>query len=112
MEKEDNVPLASDKLDVLVILASEIVQHIRDEGQLKHDAQAVLTVAEEAGELVGAYRRAAGMARRSGSWSDVSEEMADVVIAAFTAADILNIDLKDAIKNKLDKIFTRGWNDK
>jgi len=46
----------------------------------------VLAVAEEAGEFVGAYRRAAGLARRAGSHADVRAELADVVTTAALAA--------------------------
>ncbi|MFI0453709.1 hypothetical protein [Actinomadura sp. 6N118] len=53
----------------------------------------VLALAEEAGELVGAYRRAAGMARRSGPWSEVEAELADVVITAYVTGRVLDVDL-------------------
>jgi NTP pyrophosphatase (non-canonical NTP hydrolase) len=69
----------------------------------------VLAVAEEAGEFVGAYRRAAGLARRPGPWTDVRAELADVVITAYVAATVLGIDLDTAISHKLAVIHTRGW---
>ena len=69
----------------------------------------VLAVAEEAGEFVGAYRRAVGLARRGGPWADVHTELADVVITAHVAAVALGIDLDAAITNKLAVVFTRGW---
>lgn len=69
----------------------------------------VLAVAEEAGEFVGAYRRAAGLARRPGTWDDVHAELADVVITAYVTAVALGIDLDAAIAAKLAVIFARGW---
>jgi NTP pyrophosphatase (non-canonical NTP hydrolase) len=69
----------------------------------------VMCVGEEAGEFIGAYRRFAKMARRNGSWKDVQMELADVIIAAFTAASIIGIDIDTAIENKLNIIFSRGW---
>ena len=71
--------------------------------------QQVLCVAEEAGEFVGAYRRFAGMARRSGPFEDVKEELADVVITSFVTAQVLGIDLDAAIREKADKVMSRGW---
>jgi len=69
----------------------------------------VLAVAEEAGEFVGAYRRAAGLARRPGNPDQVRAELADVVITAYVAAVVLGIDLDHAITDKLAVVFTRGW---
>ena len=69
----------------------------------------VLCVAEEAGEFVGAFRRWKGLARRDGSFDDVKHELADVVIAAYTAATSLDIDLDEAINEKLAVVMTRGW---
>ena len=48
--------------------------------------QQVLALAEEAGEFTAAYRRWAGLARRSGPWHDVEAELADVVITAYVTA--------------------------
>ena len=48
--------------------------------------QQVLALAEEAGEFTAAYRRWAGLARRTGPWHDVEAELADVVITAYVTA--------------------------
>jgi NTP pyrophosphatase (non-canonical NTP hydrolase) len=72
-------------------------------------AQQVLCLAEETGEFVGAYRRWAGLARRTGTWHDVQAELADVVIGAYTAARALGIDLDAAVHAKARVILTRGW---
>ncbi|GLY90291.1 MazG-like family protein [Actinoallomurus iriomotensis] len=53
--------------------------------------QQMLCLAEEAGEFAGAYRRWAGMARRTGSWDDVTAELADVVVTAYVAANVLGL---------------------
>lgn len=71
--------------------------------------QQVLCLAEETGEFVGAFRRWAGLARRTGTWDDVTAELADVVISAYTTADVLGIDLDAAWQVKAHIIVTRGW---
>jgi NTP pyrophosphatase (non-canonical NTP hydrolase) len=49
----------------------------------------VLALVEEAGEMVGAYRRWTGRARRTGTEQEFRLELADVVITAFvTAAEL------------------------
>jgi NTP pyrophosphatase (non-canonical NTP hydrolase) len=58
-----------------------------------------LNLLEEAGELVGAYRRWTGRARRAGTEQDFRLELADVVITAFvTAAEAgYRLDVPDLI---------------
>ncbi len=72
------------------------------------DVQA-LCVAEEAGELVGAYRRWAGKARRTGTRRELEDEIADVLIVTAVFAERAGIDLDAAIAAKLAVIYTRGW---
>ena len=79
----------------------------QQEAPIRH----VLALAEEAGEFVGAYRRWAGMARRTGGWSEVQAELADVVITAYLTAHTLGIDLDAACQDKAQVIRTRGWKD-
>jgi NTP pyrophosphatase (non-canonical NTP hydrolase) len=79
---------------------------ITDANQL--DVQA-LCVAEEAGELVGAYRRWAGKARRTGTRRELEDEIADVLIVTACFAERAGIDLDAAITAKLAVIYTRGW---
>lgn len=69
----------------------------------------VLCVAEEAGEFVGAYRRSQGLARRNGTLNELKAELADVVIAAYTAAHAIGFNLDDAVDEKAEKVLTRGW---
>jgi NTP pyrophosphatase (non-canonical NTP hydrolase) len=71
--------------------------------------QQVLALAEEAGEFTAAYRRWAGLARRTGTWDDVTAELADVVITAYVTACVLGIDLDAAWRAKATVVFTRGW---
>jgi NTP pyrophosphatase (non-canonical NTP hydrolase) len=79
---------------------------ITDANQL--DVQA-MCVAEEAGELVGAYRRWAGKARRTGTRRDLEDEVADVLIVTAVFAERAGIDLDEAIAAKLTVIYSRGW---
>jgi len=72
------------------------------------DVQA-LCIAEEAGELVGAYRRHAGKARRTGSLADVEGEIADMLIVTAIFAEMLDIDIDRAVERKLEIIYSRGW---
>jgi NTP pyrophosphatase (non-canonical NTP hydrolase) len=80
--------------------------NITDENQT--DVQA-LCVAEEAGELVGAYRRWSGRARRSGSFEDVASEIADVLIVTAVFAERVGVDIDHAVAEKLKVIYNRGW---
>ena len=104
--KETNV---SDLRDLAVEITERLREHFPDT-DLKQ--QQVLCLAEEAGEFVGAYRRWAGMARRSGPWGDVEAELADVVVTAYVTAQVLGIDLDAAVGEKTKVVFTRGWRDK
>jgi NTP pyrophosphatase (non-canonical NTP hydrolase) len=72
------------------------------------DLQA-LCVAEEAGELIGAYRRWAGKARRAGSFREVEDEVADLLIVTALFAVRAGIDLDAAVERKLAVIYSRGW---
>lgn len=69
----------------------------------------ILNVAEETGEFVGAYRRAIGMARRPGEWSEVKKELADVVIASMVTAHAMGIDLPKAVRDKFIQNERRGY---
>ncbi|MGH7744247.1 MAG: MazG nucleotide pyrophosphohydrolase domain-containing protein [Candidatus Dormibacteria bacterium] len=68
----------------------------------------VLVVVEECGEFAAAFRRANGMARRTGSWEEVRKELADVIISAFVAAHVLNINLEWEVQDKIRTIMSRG----
>lgn len=71
----------------------------------------VLNFAEEAGELVGAYRRYTGKARRNGSLAEVEGEVADVLIGTAILAACLGIDIDKAVEDKAAVIFSRGWSE-
>lgn len=68
-------------------------------------------LAEEVGEFVGAARRYLGMARRTGSFEELAEELADVVITAFITAEVFEVDIDREVDAKLKKVFQRGWKD-
>lgn len=69
----------------------------------------IIATAEEAGELLKAWRRYQGYARRAGELDDVLNEVADVVIAAALTAWSLNVDLNELIDIAFDKIFSRPF---
>ncbi|WP_192808906.1 MazG nucleotide pyrophosphohydrolase domain-containing protein [Actinomadura montaniterrae] len=94
--------------DLAAVVAENIRQHFPAEEE-RH--RQVLALAEEVGEFVGAYRRWAGMARRTGDFSDIQEELADVVITAYVTAHVLDIDLETAWRAKAQRVLTRGWRD-
>ncbi|MQY07259.1 hypothetical protein [Actinomadura macrotermitis] len=75
----------------LAALAAQITQRLREHfpARKERDRQ-VLALAEETGELMGAYRRWTGQARRTGPFSDVAAELADVVITAYITAHVLD----------------------
>lgn len=70
--------------------------------------QQALVLAEETGESVKEVRRYLGFARSTSTCGKVGEELADVIIAAAVTADMLNIDLDEAIARKLHVIEQRG----
>ncbi len=94
----------------LMRVAADLSKHLREAGFTDRvELQQVLAVAEEAGEFVGAFRRWVGMARRGGTFEEMSDEAADVIITMFLTAYELHIDLTAAISRKLEKIYARGW---
>lgn len=97
-------------LNKLPEVGADLVEKLKAAGFTRDlTLQQVLCVAEEAGEFVGAYRRWAGLARRPGPFSAVEEELADVVITSFVMAEVLEMNLDEAIERKLEKIYSRGW---
>lgn len=71
--------------------------------------QKAMCIAEEAGELVGAYRRWSGQARRSGTREELEKEVADLIICTSSFAERAGIDIERAVSAKLEKIYSRGW---
>lgn len=87
----------------------EILKALQENGLgLTVDSQ-MLMLAEEVGEVIGAYRRATGRARRTDTMEHVHEEVADVVIGAYVVAASMDFNLDEAILKKLATIFSRGW---
>jgi NTP pyrophosphatase (non-canonical NTP hydrolase) len=69
----------------------------------------VVHLGEECGEAQGAIRRYLKLARREGTFTDAMDELADVVLAAYVAAYLIDGDLDEAINDKLQVVFSRGW---
>lgn len=91
-------------------IAHEIAINLYKNGWKPGDVDAqMLMLAEEAGEVIGAYRRATGRARRTDTIEHVHEELADVIIGAYVVAHEMNFDLDKEIQNKLEIVFERGW---
>jgi NTP pyrophosphatase (non-canonical NTP hydrolase) len=99
-----------DLADITARLSADLALNrrpgITEENHL--DVQAIC-VAEEAGELLGAYRRWAGKARRPGTLDEVRLEIADVLIVTAVLAAQLGIDIDAAVRDKLEIIYSRGW---
>lgn len=68
----------------------------------------VFVLAEEVGEVVKEYRRMTSRARKASSMESVTEEVADVVISAYVLAELLGVNLDEAVARKLDIINERG----
>jgi NTP pyrophosphatase (non-canonical NTP hydrolase) len=90
------------------LIAARLADHFPD---ATRGPQQVLALAEETGEFTAAYRRWAGLARRSGTREEMCAELADVTITAYVTAAVLGIDLDAAITAKTAVIFARGWRD-
>lgn len=93
----------------LAVLARDIEAELFAAGFSCDATQQALNLAEESGEFLGALRRWTGRARRPGSFDDVRHELADVVITAFVTAVVLDFDLYQAIQEKSDAMYARGW---
>lgn len=100
----------------LVIFMEKLTEEIKVHAQRGNtdqewqDAQA-LKLAEEVGEFAGAYNRWRGFARRDGMMGDVLEELSDVIISGFAMFAILGFDPEVYMKDKLNKVITRGYVD-
>ena len=89
----------------------QVGRHLHETYDYVPDWAQMLCVVEEAGEFAGAYRRYTDHARRPGSFQEVSDEWADLVIAAFGMAARLGIDADAALAAKWEVITTRGYRD-
>lgn len=102
--------------EILNKLAPEIAAKVAEvTGNKTYSNENVLSqlgkLTEETGEAFGSYLRANGFSRRSGSWDEHQEELADVVITAYVVAACEEFDLDAAIEKKLGVVMTRGWKD-
>lgn len=94
------------RMNTTLALEHRPISGITSENAL--DVQA-MCIAEEAGEFIGAFRRATNKARRSGTWAEVREEIADVLITAAAFADMMDWNLESLLKEKEKVIYRRGW---
>lgn len=100
----------------LDVAAEEIAAKVAEvTGMDAHSNEYILSqlgkLTEETGEAFGSFLRANGFSRRRGTWQEHYEELADVVITAYTIAAAEGIDLEDEIAKKLETVMTRGWKD-
>lgn len=98
----------------LKMWASLLIHELRKAGVYDSDPttegnRQALALAAEAGEVVGAYMRYTGQARRTGSKEDFEDELADLIITAFATAYAAGSDPDIFVERKLKKIFERGW---
>jgi NTP pyrophosphatase (non-canonical NTP hydrolase) len=93
------------------VIQSGLRRAFADKSDWEMAVAQVIGVGEEAGEFQQKFRRWAGLARGAASFEDMAEELADVVIFAFTAAQYLNINLPFAVSKKAAKVLTRGYKD-
>ena len=104
--------ITSDQLGELAVeIKRNLTESFPDVTTYRMATGQVLGVSEEAGEFVGAFRRWSGLARRPGTFEDMAEELADVIIMSWVASHYLGIDLPDTILRKAERIRTRGWRD-
>ena len=96
----------------LVVEGQAIALRLNENG-FKPDGgiRQAIALVEEAGEFIGAFRRWKGMARRTGTETEVQEELADVIITAFVTAQEFGWDINEIIQDKLGELHTRGWRD-
>ena len=60
----------------------------------------MLLLTEEVGELARAIRKRVGLARSGGSASDPAAELADVQLYVLHLANVIGVDLADAVAAK------------
>lgn len=113
----------SDLLGELEAFAQLVVDEIRGTGSFSNMLgdelnREALCLAEECGEFIGAYRRASGQARRSGTWLEAGFELADILIVANVMAirlrpmfKTMGIDFDRIITEKMKVIKMRGFKD-
>lgn len=111
--------IASELADVLITahvtaavigVAPLLAAHGGGEQESTDDRQ-VLALVGHASRFAACYRRAAGMARRTGRWMDVETSLATVVVAVYDTARRLVVDLDAAVAAKVEVMYARGWRD-
>lgn len=92
-------------------IAAQLDAHFPEVTELERHLLNGVAFLEETGEVAGALRRYLGLARRTGTLTEVAAELADSLIALYVMAHYLGIDLDTAVTNKADVIFARGFKD-
>lgn len=97
--------------DSLKELQEFIWQWNKDQGFNTTDAtKKFVMLMEEVGELAKATRKVAGLKfANTTTQTNIREELADVQIVLLGLASILNVDLFDAVVEKVDKNSKRVW---
>lgn len=100
----------------LKMWASLLVHEVRKSGRYDNNPamernRHALCLAEEAGEVIGAYRRYTGQARRSGTREELEDELTDLILNAFGLAYLLDADPDVFMERKLGVQFERFWNE-
>lgn len=98
----------------LKMWASLLIHELRkadiyDNDPLIEGNRQALALAAESGEVMGAYMRYTGQARRNGTKEEFEDELADLIITAFATAYVAGSDPDVFIERKLRRIFERGW---
>lgn len=88
-----------------------IGMHSRHHWEQRSSAERMLYLASEVGELARALIASERLPNvsTSATYSEVSEEMVDVIWNVCALAVALNIDLNSAIRSKLDVLNKREW---
>ncbi len=107
LTRVDGTPL-SDPIS-LKVMAAEIMSQCRAASAGGHEVAQVYALAEEVGEFVGAMRRWHGMARQNGTEDEAKAALADVILSAYCAADLMGWDVDEIVNSKYAVMQQRGW---
>jgi hypothetical protein len=90
-------------------VALDWLARLAREGRPLPDWWHVLKLAEEAGEAARAFLRTTGLSRQQhpAPPAELAGELADVVITAYTVAQVLGLDLPGAVAVKHGELLTR-----
>lgn len=109
--KQDNSTLVLPQNPTLKECQVYLARMVRERGFSHETAQeTLLLLTEEIGELAKAVRKHTGMATDSASETfHIADEIADVFLVLGCLANLLGIDLEDAVRVKEAKNSQRQW---